>query len=225
MPQAPLPRRPDDTHRSVIIGQNGQGKTGAGVYQLAWRSYARMPWLMFNYKGDEYLDAIPGYKELALNADIPKEAGLYMVRPPPIPYSIDHMLMKILQRRNVGLYIDEGLNVGEHSKPLRVLLTQGRSLHLPVIFLTQRPVLLGKFPLTETNFFQVFYLQAQSDRKIMTEYLPVDVNDIATLGEYESYYYDSGTKRRLAKLGPVPFGDEVLDIFDRRRPRRLKSIK
>ncbi len=195
MADKPLPRKPDDTHRLVIIGQNGQGKTAAGVYHLSLRSYDRMPWIIVNYKGDEYLDEIPGVREMHPNDPIPKEPGLYMVRPEPVPYSLDPLLTKLLKRRNVGLYIDEGLNVGEHSKPLRVLLTQGRSLRLPVIFLTQRPVLLGKFPLTETNFFQVFYLQAVSDRRIIAEYLPVDVNDIATLGEYESYYYDSGIKR------------------------------
>lgn len=220
----PLPRKPDDTHRLVIAGQNGTGKTAAGVYHLAWRSYDRMPWIVVNYKGDDYLEQIPGIRELGVNDAIPREAGLYMVRPEPRALSLDRLLMRAHERRNVGFYIDEGLNVGEHSQAFRTVLTQGRSLKIPVIFLTQRPVYLGKFPLTETNFFQVFYLQAVSDRKAISEYLPVSVNYTESLEEYESYYFDAG-KRRLAKLKAFPYGDEVLDIFDVRRPRRFRGVK
>ena len=50
----------------------------------------------------------------------------------------------------------------------------------------------------------------------------VPVNYDETLEEYHSYYFDAG-KRRLAKLGPAKYGDEVLDIFDRRRPKRLRK--
>lgn len=220
----PKPRKPSDKHHSLIVGQNGSGKTAAAAYQFAWRSYDKMPWIVVNYKGDEYLDEIPGVREMGVNDPIPKEPGIYMVRPEPFPGSIETLLFRAVERERVGIYIDEGLNVGEHSKGLRLALTQGRSKRVPLLFLTQRPVKLGVFPLTECKFFQVFFLQAIQDRKTITEYVPVSVNYPESLGEYESYYYDS-EKRRLAKLGPVPFGDEVLDIFDARRPRRFKGVR
>jgi hypothetical protein len=219
-----LPRRPSDAHHSFIVGQNGGGKTAAAAYQFAWRSYDKMPWIVVNYKRDEYLDEIPGAREMNVNAPIPKEPGIYITRPDPFPGSIEKLLFNAIEHERVGLYIDEGLNVGEHSKGLRLVLTQGRSKRVPLIFLSQRPCRLGVFPLSEAKFFQAFYLQAQNDRKTICEYVPVSVNAFDTLPEYHSFYYDS-EKRRLAKIGPVPFGDEVLDIFDRRKPRRFRGVK
>jgi len=218
-----LPRRPTDAHHSFVLGQNGSGKTAGAMYQFAWRSWHRMPWLVFNYKEDDYLDSIPGARELGMHAPIPKEPGIYILRPPPVAGSIDEVLVRANERRNVGMFIDEGINVGEHSKALRLVLTQGRSRRTPVIFLTQRPVFIGKFPLTEAKFLQTYFLQAKVDRATISEYMPVSVNDLESLTDHHSFYYDV-EKRRLAKLGPVPFGDEVLDIFDARRARRFNKV-
>lgn len=222
------PRPADDSHRLFIAGQNGSGKTAAGVNWLAWRSYTVKPWYIINYKWDDYLEKIPGVREVGLHEPITQHPGLYMVRPPPEPGSIDDLLARghkaSIHGRPVGWYIDEGINVGEHSRPFRLVLAQGRSLKEPVIFLAQRPVFLGKFPLTEANMFQTFHLQAKVDRQTISEYLPVGVNYHETLREYESYYFDAG-KRRLARINPAPYGDEVLDVFDRRRPRRFKGVR
>jgi len=217
------PRRPDDSHRVAIIGQNGTGKTVAGVFQLSQRSYNRMPWLVVNYKGDEYLDSIPGIEEISHEGAIPEHPGLYMVRPPPFDGTLDGLLMRAWKRGNVGIYLDEGYCVGQHSQAFRLVLTQGRSLRVPVIALSQRPVWLSKFVMSEANFFQVFHLNAKDDRKTVAEYLPVDVNYTETLEDYHSLYFDAG-KRALVTLGPVPFGQDVLNIFDMRRPRRTRKL-
>lgn len=207
------------------MGQNGTGKTVAGVYALAHRSYDRMPWIIANYKGDEYLDQIPGVREIGPREPIPSEAGLFMVRPEPEDGSMDDLFKRAYVRGGgVGFYIDEGTMVGAHSKPWRAVLTQGRSLRIPVIALTQRPVWLSKYVFTEANFFQTFPLIDEDDRKHVKRWIKgIGVNYDETLGEYESYYFDAG-KRRLAKLSATPYGDEVLDVFDRRRPRRLRRV-
>ena len=218
------PRKPDDSHRVAIIGQNGSGKTVAGAFQLSGRSYDRMPWIIVNYKGDEYLDEIPGVEEIGPGDKIPEYPGLYTVRPPPDDGTLDPLLMRAHRRGGgVGFYIDEGYCVGAHSQAFRLVLTQGRSLRIPVITLTQRPVWMSKFVMSESNFFQVFHLNAAADRKTIAEYLPVDVNYTETLPEYQSLYFDAG-KRRLVTMGPVPFGQEVLDIFDRRRPKKVSRL-
>ena len=219
----PRPRLPDDTHRLAIIGQNGSGKTVAGVAHLALRSYDRMPWLVVNYKGDEYLDAIPGVEEINPNGPVPNFPGLFMVRPTPDEGSLDALLMAAWKRGDTGIYIDEGYCVGQHSRALRLVLTQGRSLRVPCIILSQRPVWMSKFVMSEANFFQVFHLNAKDDRKTVSEYLPVHVNYTETLADYNSLYFDAG-KRRLVTMGAVPYGEEVLNIFEMRRPKKVKRI-
>lgn len=216
------PRAPDDSHRVAIVGQNGTGKTVAGVYQLAIRSYDVMPWVIVNYKNDEYLNQI-GAEEIAFNGPLPRAPGLFMVRPPPFDGSIDPLLMRAHAQGNIGLYIDEGYCVGQHSQPFRLVLTQGRSLRVPVITLSQRPVWMSKFVFSEANFFQVFHLNARDDRKTITEYLPTDINYTERLADYNSLYFDAG-KRRLVTMGPVPFGEDVLNIFDMRRPKRTRKL-
>ena len=140
----------------MIVGQNGTGKTVGGVYNLAFRSYDRMPWILVNYKKDDYLDEIPGVREIGPREPIPREPGLYMVRPFPEDGSLDPLLLKAyLRGGSVGFYIDETTMVGAHSKPFKAALTQGRSMHIPMIMLSQRPCWLSKFAFTEANFFQV----------------------------------------------------------------------
>lgn len=146
-----------------------------------------------------------------------------MVRPEPVEGSLDLLLTRAHAQTHVGIYIDEGYMVGNNSKPYRTVLTQGRSLRVPCITLTQRPVWISRFAFSEAQFFQVFDLVDAEDRKSVNRFVPLNVNYPETLGEYESYYFDAG-KKRLAKLGPVPFGEEVLDVFDRRRPRRVRRV-
>lgn len=230
MQSPPLPRAPDDTHRLVILGQNGTGKSVAGVAHLATRSYDVMPWVIVNYKRDQYIEQIPGVREIDPYGPIPSEAGLFMVRPEPQDYSMDKMFTRAYMRgadngrANVGFYIDETLDIGMRSQAFKRILSQGRAMHLPAIALSQRPVWLSKHMFTEANFFQMFPLIDAADRKHLTGWVKgLDVNYDESLLDYQSFYFDAG-RRRLVKLDAFPFGDDVLDIFDRRRPRRLKRV-
>lgn len=225
------PRRPGDSDRYMILGQNGTGKTVLGVNALAYRSYNRMPWIIANYKADEHLDSLPGVREIGPNERLPTSPGLYMVRPEPEPGSLDNLLQQAYMRgannggrANVGFYIDEGTEIGQHSLPFRRVLTQGRSMRIPVICLSQRPVWLSKYAFTEAKYFSLFPLNDTNDRRHVAGWIKgLGVNYDETLAEYESYYFDCG-KRRLAKMGPALHPDELLDVFDRRRPRRLKRV-
>lgn len=223
------PRTPDDSHRVAIIGKTGTGKTAAGIFHLAWRSFDRMPWLAINYKGDAYLSeavAAARGEELGTHEKIPDYPGLYHVRPIPEDGSIDALLLRAWARGNVGFYIDECYDVGQHSKPLRRVLTQGRALRVPVILCSQRPVWVSKFAITEADFFQVFNLIDVDDRKPICRRTGLDINYPEMLPDYCSFYADlSKTQRRLAMLGPVPYGPPVLDIFDKRRPPPRRGTK
>lgn len=218
-------RAPDDTHRHVILGQNGTGKSVAGVAALSVRSYDIMPWIIVNYKRDQYIEQIPGVREIDPNGPIPNEPGLFMVRPEPQDYSLDPMLLKAYKRGgHVGFYFDETLDIGMRSQAFKRILSQGRAMHIPAIALSQRPVWLSKHMFTEANFFQIFPLIDVADRKHITGWVKgLDINYEESLEDYQSFYFDAG-RRRLVKLDAFPYGDEVLDIFDRRRPRRLQRL-
>lgn len=231
MDRSKLPRAPKDSDRVTIVGQTGTGKTVAGVASLAPRSYDTKPWLVLNYKRDELLEQLPYTAEIGTTDQIPKHPGLYLVRPECEAGSVDGLLNRAHRRAvmgggGCGFYIDEGYEVGQHSLAFKRVLTQGRSLELPTITLSQRPVWMLKNVFSEMTFLQVFPLLDYDDRKLITKWLPqetingtpIDVNYPERLGEYESLYFDAG-RRSAVVLGPMPFGEQVLNMFDRRVPK------
>lgn len=229
-----LPRPPSDSDRLVIVGQTGSGKTVSGVASLAGRSYDRMPWIVANYKRDEYIERIPFTDEIGAHEKLPTQPGLYMVRPDIEPGSMDRFFDLAWTKADrggggTGFYIDEGYELGQHSLSLKRIQTQGRSLRIPTIILSQRPVWMSKFVMSEATRIQVFPLMALEDRKTICAWLPdetmsgtpINVYYPERLGEYESLYFDAG-KRRAVVLGPVPFGEEILNIFEARIPKPPK---
>lgn len=222
-------RLPDDSHRFFIGGQNGTGKTVAGLFHLSYRSYDKMPWIVVDYKRDSEVAQLPA-EEISHTGVLPKHAGLFVVRPPPEPYEMEPFFRQAYERGGkCGFYIDEGTMLsGDNprgSRFLRALMTQGRSLRIPTIILSQRPTGLSREVLSEANFFQMFELFDEEDRKtVCKRYIKgLPVNYPETLGEYESYYFDA-KKKRLAHTAPLPYGQEVLDVFDRRRPKKVKRL-
>lgn len=201
------------------------------VNAFAYRSYDVMPWIVANYKNDEHLNGIPGYREIGANERLPKEPGIYMVRPEPEEGSLDNLLQQAYVRgannggrANVGFFIDEGTEIGQRSLPFRRVQTQGRSMRIPTIVGSQRPVWLSKYAFTEAKFFSIFPLNDIEDRRIVSKWCKgLDLNYDETLGEYESYYF-TGATRHLVKMGPAKTPDELYQVFEDRRPRPRKRL-
>jgi len=203
---------PSDSQRIAIVGRTGSGKTQSAAWHLSKRSFDTKPWIMFDYKGDELLNEIEGTQEIDL-ATVPKKPGLYIVHPlPDDNESVENYLWQIWANENIGLYFDEGYMIGD-SPALRAILTQGRSKHLPVIILSQRPVWLSRFVFSESDFFQLFHLNDVRDRKTMRAFVPADLD--ARLPQYHSYYYDVANDQ-ITILSPVPKREEILETFSER---------
>lgn len=216
---------PTSSQRITIVGKTGSGKTVAAVWQLSLRDYDVRPWVIFDFKGDELIGEIPYSIEWDIRSDPPKRPGIYIVRPlPGEQEEIELFLFKIWRQRNVGIYVDEGYMINKYSKMFLAILTQGRSLRIPMIVLSQRPVQVTRFLFSEADFFQIFWLNHAGDRKLVQEFCPLkEINLDERLPEYHSYWYD--VKRdQAALLGPVEKEQVILDRFERRLERKPTVI-
>lgn len=214
-------RLPNDSHRTTIVGKTGSGKTVAGVWHLSKRAYDKMPWIVLDYKRDKLIARLPA-TEISVTDKVPDKPGIYILRPHITDDDeVEAFLWKMWQRGNVGLYVDEGymLPYGGKSEALSAILTQGRSLKIPTIILSQRPVWLSRFVISEADFLQVFWLSDIRDRKTLTGVMPPQV--LERVGKYHSNYYDVGDDK-LVTLSPVPNEDIIVASFkDVREKKKL----
>lgn len=214
-------RLPNDTQRLSIVGRTGSGKTVAAVWHLSNMPFDEMPFVVYDFKRDTLLSKIAalgaemkiGAYQLGLE-EMPTVPGIYFVHPHPddiLP--VRQQMMRIWEHENIGVFVDEGYMVCGPSNPnpaFRSLLTQGRSKHIPMIILSQRPVWLDRFAFSESDFYQVFDLNHVKDRRTINEYVPADLN--APLPPFHSYYHDVGKKETYV-MKPVPMDDEILAKF------------
>ena len=218
----PVFRLPDDSQRCFVCGMTGSGKTLAAGWQLSLRSWDRMPWTIVDFKRDGLIARIRGLEEIRLNRAPPKQAGLYVVRPRPDEHEqLQKWLWQLWERGKHGLWIDEGYMVGgqgRKSDAYDAILTQGRSKRIPVITLSQRPVWLPRFVVSESDFYQVFHLNSKTDRDKVREFVPSALDD--DMPRYWSEWYDVA-QRFHCLLKPVPDEATILQTFaDRSRARK-----
>jgi hypothetical protein len=207
---------PDDSSRHVLIGRTGSGKTQAAVHALSLRDYRTMPWFVLNFKEDELINSIP----LVVHLDglTPPEApapGIYVAHPDPDDYEgMEDFFRWAWLRRDTGIYVDEAYMVakpGWHSKWFRRILTQGRSLRVPVIVCTQQPAWIDSFVFSEADFFQCFSLSIP-DHIDRVQKFTSPALDPHKIPDYWSYWYD--VKRdALSILRPVPDRAQILASF------------
>jgi hypothetical protein len=210
---------PDDTQRISIIGRTGSGKTVAGVWHLSSAPFTSMPYLVYDFKRDALLSKI-GELEGTEHIDtdyLPSKPGIYFVHPHPDQQDeVQEQMWKIWAQENTGVFVDEGYMVcgpANQNSAFRSLLTQGRSKHIPMIILSQRPVWMDRFVFSESDFYQVFALNHSGDRKKIMEYIPADLSK--PLPKYHSYYHDVAENETFV-VKPVPTSDEILTVFDKR---------
>ena len=215
----------------MIVGATGSGKTHMALWQLSRRDYDEKPWIIYDFKYDDLINEIPNVQHIG-TSEMPKHPGLYLVHPhPSADDEVEAQMWKIWEQENTGVYVDEGYMISNGNKAYRSLLTQGRSKHIPMIVLSQRPVWIDRFTLTEASFHHVFRLQHNDDYKVVMGLVPFQDQAWFKRGKfkvpprlprYHSYYYDVAGDE-LQHLGPVADRDAIMDTFERRL-QRLKKV-
>jgi len=214
-------RLPDDTQHIAIIGRNGTGKTMAGLWHLSKRSFHLRPELIVDFKGDDHIAGINAV-EIPVGT-VPTEPGIYVIHPSVGDMARDETAMPFYEtlagcyaKRDIGIWFDEGFVLSKNKKVESMfenLLTQGRSKHIPLIVLVQRPVWVSRFVFSEASFFQLFHLQDNRDATTAQEVIPETA--FVRLPDFHSSYYDVG-RDQVTFLSPVPSEAEILSVINRR---------
>jgi hypothetical protein len=205
-------RFPTTQQRMTIVGRTGTGKTQAGVWFLSHAPYDEIPYVIVDFKGDELINDIPGLRDLKFKDGVPKEPGLYRLRAAPHDEAeIEKFFYKVWAKGDCGLFIDECYMIDKNSPAMQACLTQGRSLHIPMINLSQRPVQVSRFVFSEADFHCVFHLNDRRDRKTVQEYMETDLDQ--RLPDFHSRFYDVGLDK-IYKLTPVPDRNRILTRFE-----------
>jgi DNA helicase HerA-like ATPase len=205
---------PKPSQHLAIIGRNGSGKTQAALWHLSKRNFDVMPFVAFDFKGDELINSIDRARHIELR-ELPRRAGIYIIHPTPQDIddgAVDSFLWKMYERGSIGGWIDESYML-QRSRAFETLLVQGRSKRIPLTVLTQRPVWVSRYIFSESAFFQVFSLNDKRDRQTVEAIVPVNLD--ARLDDFHSYYYDV-LRDKLVIMQPVPTADEILGRIDER---------
>ena len=217
---------PRSDQRTFVSGRTGSGKTVFGLWLLANQDLDKRPWFLFDYKLDPHLKQITRTRDFKLHEKIPTKPGLYHVKPElrSDDEQVELLLRRIWREGEIGIYFDEGYSVpqGPWNSSFRTLMTQGRSLRIPIITLTQRPAWIDKFAVSEADFYAIFHLNQRVDRKRVEELLPDDlgVSFDERLDEYCCRWYDVN-RNWLCELLPAPKPEQSIAAIEAKlRPKR-----
>jgi DNA helicase HerA-like ATPase len=217
-----MPSLPSYDKRTAVIGSTGSGKTQFAVWLLSTRDFDVRPWIIFDYKGDELIEYI-GPQVISIHSPPPTKPGIYAVRPIPDldDKAVENFLWKVWAQGETGIYIDEGYMLGPRNPALNACLTQGRSKHIEMIILSQRPMWLSRFVFSEANYFAIFNLTDLDDRKTVRRF--IGGRSISTLPKFNCLWYDVD-KQEPCQFAPVPNRDAIIKTFEIRLKKKVKTI-
>jgi len=224
---ADAPRLPGDQDRTSIVGKTGSGKTTAGLHLLSMQNFHKMPWIIIDYKKDDIIEKIPA-RPLRPGAPAPKDPGVYKLECSPFLMRddpVEKFLKEVWHNGHTGLFFDEVYMLPDRygrteGGTLRALFTTGRSRHIPIISLSQRPVDVTKYNFSEASHHVVFRLPDKADRDIVRGRVPNEKFDAifgkygTDLQEFHSMWYDVSADKVFRML-PFPHPDEVVQNLQR----------
>lgn len=198
----------------LAVGSTGSGKTTGLLYHFSNADFDQIPWTIIDSKREKEFQEIPLATVLDPDAVPPTQPGVYIIRIRP-GYddelkALEKYFHAVHERGNHGLLVDEGYSVypSRTRGALTNILTQGRSLQIPVLMGSQRPANIGVEALSEASFFQVYDLTRPDDRKKIQEYIPVEEYDFSRGVERFHSVYRDAVEKITRPLPPVRIGEK-----------------
>ena len=109
---------------------------------------------------------------------------------------IDDLALRIMQKKNLILYIDEAHEVlsetGTYSKQLESLIAGARAKNIHIILITQRPQSIKKSVINNCVWRLCFKTTEKNSVKAMVDHMQnITESDIRNLDKYEFYIYNA----------------------------------
>ena len=221
-------RLPRTDEHLAVLGCTGSGKTTLASWVLSKSPFDQMPYIAIDYKGDDLLGSIDRLREIGLNETIPSKPGLYVIRPRPSDADdVEKWLWRVWEKGDTGLYIDEAYLLPDKDA-IKNILAQGRSLRIPVIAASQRPVSVPRSIFSEASHIAVFRLNDRRDKKTVAEFTPDGMIE-KRLPDFHAFWYNVKDHRADDAmpywiLKPVPMADEIIDVINERLKPRVSII-
>lgn len=216
-------RLPSDSEHCCVWGHTGSGKTQLGAWLLSKKNLKSKPHFILDYKGDELINSPKNIREIGFELPT-KKPGLYILHSrPDLEEETENWLWSIWSAENVHLYVDEGYMVpqGRHGA-FDALQTQGRSKRISVTTLSQRPVQISRFAISEASHVAAFHLNDERDIKTAEqivprgffEWLPPEYKKAGGLPKFYARWYNVKDRAKYI-LRPVPDVDTIVAEIDR----------
>lgn len=211
-------RFPGGDQRTTILGATGSGKSTCGLWLLAHQRLDVRPWVIWDFKREEFFDLVgfPPITALSLDAKPPKKPGLYLVAPRPgEDWAVERFLWRIWEKGNCGLYVDEAPLMPDRSDAFQACIQQGRSKRIPLIACTQRPVGVARGLFSEADFVCVYEVTDKRDYKLIEGVVPAEMSQ--PLAWHHWRWFDR-KQRLVLNMRPVPAPDKVAGLLALRAP-------
>lgn len=177
------------TDRAALVGTTGCGKTTLAE-QLA---NLRENVVVYDYKGQLKW---AGYKRFTTLKKLTQQrAGRFIYVPSAEAArdkdAIEQFFDFVYRRGNTRLVVDEVTSVSDQyffPDRYRDVLARGREFNISVLNCTQRPAEIPMQVLSESEYFYMFWLKLEQDRKRMHTVTGIEEEYLMSLPKHQFYY-------------------------------------